>query len=258
MISLKSPTEPYSIEVVKGFLVTVKPLTTLGYSVATMKAQKKIVDLEKGLREVEDAGFMTDHPVDLRDPQERNALFLDFLIKELALTHIIGWSGVLDEETDEPAKITDNNIRSVMDVSEYSESFFQLFTRYVTLLGEAKIRIRHLTGWHFKKSGGPSYCQTCKEQELSCAFENICPYQKHAPQLVQEQQAWEILEQCTTQLRLAPTGKVMGIDMIGALEIAKARNFDLEIVTELLKEGEAGILEAIASETSDQDHVNHG
>ena len=36
--------------------------------------------------------------------------------------------------------------------------------------------------------------------------------------------------------------------MTAALEIAKARNFDLEIVAELLKEGEAGILDAITQE----------
>ncbi len=56
-----------------------------------MTAQKKIADLEKGLRDVEESGFMIEHPVDLRNPQERNALFLDYLIKDLAVTHIVGW-----------------------------------------------------------------------------------------------------------------------------------------------------------------------
>jgi hypothetical protein len=85
--------------------------------------------------------------------------------------------GVLDEEKNAPADPTPENIRKVMDVSEFAESFFQIFTRYVFLLGEAKERIRKLTEWHFKKSGGPSYCSTCKEQDLPCAFENLCPYQ---------------------------------------------------------------------------------
>ena len=258
MITLNQPSEPYRIEVVKGFTVKVKPLTTLGYSVATMTAQKKISDLEKGLRDVEEAGFITEYPVDLKDPQERNALFLDYLIKDLAVTHIVDWEGVLDEEKDQPAKATPDNIRKVMDVSEFSENFFQIFTHYVSLLGEAKERIRKLTGWHFKKSGGPSYCQGCKEQELPCAFENLCPYQKHAPRLVQEQQAWEILESCTTQLRLSPSGRVIGIDMTAALAIAKARDFDLEIVAELLKEGEAGILDAITDEEIAEAPANHG
>ncbi len=259
MITLKHPSEPYRIQVVEGFTVTVKPLTTLGYSVATMTAQKKMADLEQGLRDVEEAGFVTEVPVDLRNPQERNALFLDYLIKDLAVTHIVGWDGVLDEDKDAPAAPTPENIRTVMDVSEFAENFFQSFTRYVFLLGEAKERIRKLTEWHFKKSGGPSYCASCKEQDLPCAFENLCPYQKYAPQLIQEQQAWEILEASTSQLRLAPSGKVLGIDMSAALEIAKARNFDLEIVTELLKEGEAGILDSIANEDDTSEApVNHG
>jgi len=245
MITLKQPSEPYTIGIVEGFTVTVRPLTTLGYSLATMVAQKKLTDLDKGLRDVEEAGFITEVPIDLKDPQERNALFLDFLIKELAVTHIVGWDGVLDEEKNQPAGPTPDNIRKVMDVSEFAENFFQSFTRYVFLLSEAKERIRKLTEWHFKKSGGPSYCQTCKEQELPCAFENICPYQKYAPRLVQEQQAWEILESCTSQLRLSPSGRVVGIDMSTALDIAKARRFDLEIVAELLKEGEAGILNSL-------------
>ncbi len=248
MITLKQPTQPYTIEVAKGFKVTVKPLTTLSYSVATMTAQKKLADLEKGLRDVEESGFTVEQPVDLKNPQERNALFLDCLIKDLAVTHIVGWEGVLDEEKNAPADPTLENIRKVMDVSEFAEPFFQLFTHYVFLLGEAKERIRKLSEWHFKKSGGPSYCATCKEQDLPCAFENLCPYQKYAPRLMQEQQAWEILEGCTSQLRLSPAGRVVGIDMSAALEIAKARNFDLEIVAELLKEGEAGILDAITQE----------
>lgn len=248
MISLKAPSRPYKIGIAPGFTVTVKPLTTLSYSVATMTAQKKIADLEKGLRDVEESGFTVEHPVDLKNPQERNALFLDFLIKDLAANHIVGWEGVLDEDKDAPADPTPENIRKVMDISEFAETFFQLFTRYVFLLGEAKERIRKLTAWHFKKSGGPSYCATCKEQELPCAFENLCPYQKYAPRLVQEQQTWEILETCTSQLRLSPTGRVVGIDMTAALDVAKARNFDLEIVAELLKEGEAGILDAITQE----------
>ena len=254
MITLKQPSRPYKIGIAPGFTVTVKPLKTLSYSVATMTAQKKVADLEKGLRDVEESGFVVQHPVDLKNPQERNALFLDHLIKDLAVTHIVGWDGVLDEEKNAPADPTPENIRKVMDVSEFAESFFQLFTRYVFLLGEAKERIRKLTEWHFKKSGGPSYCATCKEQDLPCAFENLCPYQKYAPRLVQEQQAWEILESCTSQLRLAPSGRVVGIDMGAALEIAKARGFDLEIVTELLKEGEAGILDAITQE----ENTKHG
>lgn len=251
MISLKTPQEPYTIEVVGGFTVTVKPLTTLGYSVATMTAQAKITDLEKGLKDVEEAGFMTEMPVNLRDPLERNALYLDYLIKELATAHIVAWTGVWDEDGDKEAAPTDTNIRKVMDISEYAERFFQLFTRYVFLLGEARERIRKLTAWHYKKSGGPSYCATCKEQDLPCAYENLCPYQKYQPQILQEQQAWEILESITSQLKIAPSGKILGIDMGAALALAKAKDCDLELVVPLLQAGEAGLLETVSGDAED-------
>lgn len=245
MISLKQPKEPYGIEVIKGFSVTVKPLTTLMYSAATIAAQKRVNELEKSIKDVEMAGFSPENPVDLADPKQKTALYMDFLIKELAIKHIIAWEGVGNETGDGPAACTPDNIRVVMEQSAVAESFFQLFTNYVFLLQEAKKRIRALAAWHFKKNGGTSYCDTCRAQDLPCAFENICPYQVNAPRLLQERQAWEIVESCITQMRVSPAGKIMGFDMPAALEIAKARGFDIEIVTELLTEAERGILQSL-------------
>lgn len=44
------------------------------------------------------------------------------------------------------------------------------------------------------------------------------------------------------QLRLAPSGHVLGIDMATALTIATIRNYDAAIVSELLQEAEAVIV----------------
>jgi len=46
------------------------------------------------------------------------------------------------------------------------------------------------------------------------------------------------------QLRLAPSGHVVGIDMNAALRIAEARGCDLVVVSELLQAAEAGMIEA--------------
>ena len=51
------------------------------------------------------------------------------------------------------------------------------------------------------------------------------------------------------QLRLAPTGHVLGIDMTAALEIAKARGCDVSVVSELLQAAEAGMIEAKVEDT---------
>ena len=47
------------------------------------------------------------------------------------------------------------------------------------------------------------------------------------------------------QLRLGPSGKVLGIDMTAALRIAQARGFDEAVVSELLQAAEAGLIEAM-------------
>jgi hypothetical protein len=43
------------------------------------------------------------------------------------------------------------------------------------------------------------------------------------------------------QIRLAPSGHVIGIDMDAALRMAAARDRDLAVLSELLPAGEAGL-----------------
>jgi hypothetical protein len=64
----------------------------------------------------------------------------------------------------------------------------------------------------------------------------------------QEHEAWEILIACQGQLRLAPSGHVVGIDMNAALRLAVARGFDLAGLSELLPAAEAGLLSASCSD----------
>jgi hypothetical protein len=62
----------------------------------------------------------------------------------------------------------------------------------------------------------------------------------------QEHQAWDVLLACQGQLRLAPSGHVVGIDMDAALRIAAARGCDLAVLSELLPAAEAGLVEALS------------
>ena len=45
----------------------------------------------------------------------------------------------------------------------------------------------------------------------------------------QEHEAWDVLLACQGQLRLAPSGHVIGIDMDAALRLAAARGYDLAV-----------------------------
>ena len=49
---------------------------------------------------------------------------------------------------------------------------------------------------------------------------------------------------CQGQIRLAPSGHIIGIDMDAALRIGAARGADLAALSELLSAAEAGLVEA--------------
>jgi hypothetical protein len=57
-----------------------------------------------------------------------------------------------------------------------------------------------------------------------------------------------VLLACQGQLRLAPSGHVIGIDMDAALRIGAARGSDLAVLSELLPAAEAGVIEALCSD----------
>jgi hypothetical protein len=58
----------------------------------------------------------------------------------------------------------------------------------------------------------------------------------------QEHEAWDVLLACQGQLRLAPSGQMVGIDMDTVLKIGAARGHDLAVLSELLPEAEAGLV----------------
>jgi hypothetical protein len=61
----------------------------------------------------------------------------------------------------------------------------------------------------------------------------------------QEHETWDVLLACQGQLRLAPSGRVIGIDLGAALKIGAARCSNLAVVSELLPAAEAGVIDAL-------------
>jgi hypothetical protein len=59
-------------------------------------------------------------------------------------------------------------------------------------------------------------------------------------------QTWDILLRIAGQLRFAPNGAVLGIDMGIALKIADVLGYDITALADLLPEAEAGLLEGLA------------
>jgi len=60
----------------------------------------------------------------------------------------------------------------------------------------------------------------------------------------QEHEAWDVLLACQCQLRLAPSGHIIGVDIHTALRLGATRAYDLEVLSELLPAAEAGVVEA--------------
>jgi hypothetical protein len=117
--------------------------------------------------------------------------------------------------------------------------------------GGVHVIIRALCRWHFQPGGGPEYCRACRDEGLPCARGEpgadgrLCPYREHALISRQEHEAWEVLVACQGQLRLAPSGYVVGFDLAVALSAGRARNYDLAVLAELLPAAEAGLCEAL-------------
>jgi hypothetical protein len=122
--------------------------------------------------------------------------------------------------------------------------------------GGVHVIIRALCRWHFQPGGGPEYCRACRDDDLPCARGEpgadgrLCPYREHALISRQEHEAWEVLLACQGQLRLAPSGHTIGIDVAAALRIGAARGADLAALSELLPTAEAGLVEALGTKTT--------
>jgi hypothetical protein len=120
--------------------------------------------------------------------------------------------------------------------------------------GGVHVIIRALCRWHFQPGGGPEYCRACRDNGLPCARGEpgadgkLCPYREHALISRQEHEAWDVLLACQGQLRLAPSGHLIGIDMDAALRIGAALGCDLVVLSELLPAAEAGLVEALRSD----------
>jgi hypothetical protein len=136
MIDLAQRSEPYEIGLPYGLLVTVKPLTTAGMAAAQAAARRAIEAIERQARERTEAGLTLDGLPDLSGEGERDGFYQAQLIRELAVRHVVSWTGV--ERQDGPAPPSPENITAVMNLYPVGERFFQEFTLRQVLLNATK------------------------------------------------------------------------------------------------------------------------
>ena len=136
MLDLSAPKAPFDITLPYGLSVTVQPLTTAGMAAAQAAARRAVEAIERQARERVDAGLALDGLPDLSPDGERDGFYQAQLIRELAMRHITGWTGV--ELEGGPAPPTPENIAAVMELYPVGERFFQEFTLRQVLLNAAK------------------------------------------------------------------------------------------------------------------------
>jgi hypothetical protein len=136
MIDLGQRAEPYDIALPYGLSVTVKPLTTAGMAAAQAAARRAVEAIERQARERTEAGLAPDGLPDLSAEGQRDGFYQAQLIRELAVRHITGWTGV--ELEGGPAPPTPENIGAVVELYPVGERFLQEFTLRQALLNAAK------------------------------------------------------------------------------------------------------------------------
>jgi hypothetical protein len=136
MIDLAQRSGPYEISLSYGLTVTVKPLTTAGMVAAQAAARRTFEAIERQARERTEAGLPLNGLPDLSAEGERDGFYQPQLIRELAVRHVVSWTGV--ELDGGPAPLTPENIAAVMELYPVGERFFQEFTLRQVLLNAAK------------------------------------------------------------------------------------------------------------------------
>ncbi len=122
--TLAPPKEPFEIVLVPGITVKVNPPTSLSKTIAEAAANRIVDGIEDSLEICVEAGFAEPSLVDFSDEDFRKGLYQQVLIRELAVGHIISWSGIIDDKTEEPVEVSPDKVRAIMDIPPLGETFF--------------------------------------------------------------------------------------------------------------------------------------
>jgi hypothetical protein len=136
MIDLAQQSGPHEIALPYALTVTVKPLTTAGMAAAQAAARRAVEAIERQASERVKAGLALDGLPDLSPEGERDGFYQAQLIRELAVRHLMSWTGVELEGGAAPP--TPENIGAVVQLYPVGERFFQEFTLRQVLLNAAK------------------------------------------------------------------------------------------------------------------------
>ena len=165
MISLKQNNEPYEIELIGNLRLTIRPLKTLDMAIAQAAAKKRVDDLEKSIRCAVESGFPPERDLDFQNGEQRQALYMELLIKELAVRHIVKWSGVEAPEGGKDAELTPENICALMEAYPVGELFYSSITIRHYLLASAKEGCGVVAGGISSQAAAPNIAKDVQKMD---------------------------------------------------------------------------------------------
>jgi hypothetical protein len=140
----------------------------------------------------------------------------------------------------------------------YRPGVLEALHRHGGAAGGGGKRLAARCKWHF--GGGPRYCQACKEADLPCARGEasplngeFCPYIANEAQTLEGFEIWDVIQRGSGQLRLHPSGQILGFDLSALVSIAEALGYDAQALLLLFHYAERGILQAVKHH-GDSDH----
>jgi hypothetical protein len=179
MIDLAQRSEPYEIALPYGLMVTVKPLTTAGMAAAQAAARRVVEAIEQQITECQEAGLSPDGMPDLSAEGERDGFYQAQLMRELAVRHVIKWSGI--ELNGAPAPPTPENVAAVMDLYPVGERFFQEFTLRQVLLNAAKNGCGPSAAGISSRAEGPNIAEPAETKASTAPEASLEPTDVSAP-----------------------------------------------------------------------------
>lgn len=101
-----------TVDLPGGGSLTLRPVTTPVFEATKAVARKKYAALIGNTEGLAEIGI--NPATDLQDKDVREGLYMGFLIAELGLRLITGWSGIADETGDKEAEVTADNIHLLL------------------------------------------------------------------------------------------------------------------------------------------------
>lgn len=126
MIDLANTAEVFTIEPLRGIVLTVRPGDSASVLSAQESANRRVQTLLDSLSEVKEAGLLEEGVApDLSDKDTQEGLRLKFLAEEMAIRHVIAWEGV--EYRGKPAPLSRAGLVALMGNALIGPRFLQMF-----------------------------------------------------------------------------------------------------------------------------------